>query len=53
MTSVRWSSVRLVRWEKRGLWVYYSLDRETLARAASYLDGLLSGRKALAGMGTG
>src|SRR5205807_2369418 len=44
---------RLVKWEKRGLWVYYSLNRETLARAASYLGGLLSGQNVLAGIGTG
>jgi ArsR family transcriptional regulator len=37
---------RLVRWEKRGLWVYYSLDRETLGGLASYLDGLLPIHKA-------
>ena len=34
--------VRLVAWEKRGLWVYYSLDRATLELAAAYLNGLLS-----------
>jgi ArsR family transcriptional regulator, arsenate/arsenite/antimonite-responsive transcriptional repressor len=33
---------RLVTWEKRGLWVYYSLDRTTLERAAGYLSKLLS-----------
>ena len=32
----------LVKWEKRGLWVYYSLDRATLEHAASYLNNLLS-----------
>lgn len=32
----------LVTWEKRGLWVYYSLDRTTLEQAASYLNNLLS-----------
>ena len=31
---------RLVTWEKRGLWVYYALNRETLAAAADYLTGL-------------
>lgn len=34
---------RLVRWEKRGLWVYYSLDHDTLAQVASYLTGLPAG----------
>jgi ArsR family transcriptional regulator len=33
---------RLVTWEKRGLWVYYSLDRTTLEQAAGYLSKLLS-----------
>jgi ArsR family transcriptional regulator, arsenate/arsenite/antimonite-responsive transcriptional repressor len=33
---------RLVTWEKRGLWVYYSLDRATLEQATSYLGNLLS-----------
>ncbi len=33
---------RLVTWEKRGLWVYYSLDRATLGQAARYLSGLLA-----------
>jgi ArsR family transcriptional regulator len=32
----------LVTCEKRGLWVYYSLDRNTLERAAGYLNRLLS-----------
>jgi ArsR family transcriptional regulator, arsenate/arsenite/antimonite-responsive transcriptional repressor len=32
----------LVTWEKRGLWVYYSLDRATLERATAYLSNLLS-----------
>jgi len=32
----------LVTWEKRGLWVYYSLDRATLDQATSYLGNLLS-----------
>ncbi|MDQ6694237.1 MAG: metalloregulator ArsR/SmtB family transcription factor [Chloroflexota bacterium] len=32
----------LVTWEKRGLWVYYSLDRHTLEQATIYLNGLLS-----------
>lgn len=31
----------LVHSEKRGLWVYYSLNRETLEKAASYMGGLL------------
>lgn len=34
----------LVHWEKRGLWVYYSPNRETLAEAANYLSGLVSER---------
>ncbi|MFL5732247.1 MAG: ArsR/SmtB family transcription factor [Chloroflexia bacterium] len=33
---------RLVTWEKRGLWVYYSLDRATLEQATLYLSNLLS-----------
>ncbi len=33
---------RLVLWEKRGLWVYYSLNRETLAQATRYLHTLLA-----------
>lgn len=33
---------RLVTSEKRGLWVYYSLDRARLEQAASYLNSLLS-----------
>jgi ArsR family transcriptional regulator len=33
---------QLVTWEKRGLWVYYSLDRATLERATGYLNNLLS-----------
>lgn len=33
---------KLVTWEKRGLWVYYSLDHATLERATSYLNNLLS-----------
>ena len=40
---------RLVNWEKRGLWVYYSLNREVLGQAAGYLNGLLSEPKVLAG----
>jgi ArsR family transcriptional regulator len=32
----------LVTWEKRGLWVYYSLNRDVLGEVASYLNGLLS-----------
>ncbi len=32
----------LVNWEKRGLWVYYSLDRPAFEEIASYLNGLLS-----------
>jgi len=33
---------RLVTWEKRGLWVYYSLNPATLGQATSYLNNLLS-----------
>ena len=32
----------LVMWEKRGLWVYYSLNRPTLEQATAYLNNLLS-----------
>ena len=32
----------LVLWERRGLWVYYSLHRETLAQATHYLHKLLA-----------
>lgn len=39
---------RLVTWEKRGLWVYYSLDRSTLEQATSYLGNLLSLSKSTA-----
>lgn len=35
---------RLVEWEKRGLWVYYSLNRARLGEVASYIVGLLSRR---------
>ncbi len=38
---------RLVNWEKRGLWVYYSLNHEVLQQASSYLAGLLSQSKVL------
>jgi ArsR family transcriptional regulator len=31
----------LVAWEKRGLWVYYSLNRDTFNRASAYLSNLL------------
>ncbi len=34
--------VKLVHWEKRGLWVYYSLNRAALEPIAGYLDGLLA-----------
>lgn len=36
---------QLVNWEKRGLWVYYSLNRDALERATSYLSGVLSESK--------
>jgi ArsR family transcriptional regulator len=39
----------LVTWEKRGLWVYYALDRTTLAQATAYLSNLLSVSNAIAG----
>lgn len=32
----------LVSWEKRGLWVYYSLNREAFEEVTVYLNGLLS-----------
>lgn len=32
----------LVTWEKRGLWVYYALDRTTLGQISFTLDTLLS-----------
>lgn len=32
----------LVTWEKRGLWVYYSLDRSAFEEVTSYLNDLLS-----------
>jgi ArsR family transcriptional regulator, arsenate/arsenite/antimonite-responsive transcriptional repressor len=31
---------RLVRWEKRGLWVYYSVDPGTLGEVSGFLVGL-------------
>jgi ArsR family transcriptional regulator len=31
---------RLVRWEKRGLWVYYSVDPVTLGVVSGFLTGL-------------
>jgi ArsR family transcriptional regulator len=40
----------LVTTEKRGLWVYYSINRRILDGAASYLDRLVAGR-ALVGAG--
>lgn len=33
---------QLVTWEKRGLWVYYSLNHATLRQTAAYLNSLLS-----------
>jgi ArsR family transcriptional regulator len=40
---------RLVNWEKRGLWVYYSLNRETVGQIAAHLGGLLkAGREPVA-----
>lgn len=35
----------LVNWEKRGLWVYYSLNRDALEQATSYLNVMLSESK--------
>lgn len=32
----------LVTWEKRGLWVYYSIDRSKLEQAAAYLNALVA-----------
>jgi ArsR family transcriptional regulator len=32
----------LVSWEKRGLWVYYSLNRPAFEEMTGYLSGLLS-----------
>ena len=32
----------LVSWEKRGLWVYYSLNRSAFEEMVGYLSGLLS-----------
>jgi ArsR family transcriptional regulator len=31
---------KLVRWEKRGLWVYYSVDPGTLGEVSGFLAGL-------------
>ena len=42
---------RLVTWDKRGLWVYYALDRATLSRAGRYLGGLVAERGQPAGAG--
>ncbi len=39
----------LVTTEKRGLWVYYSINRQVLDRAASYLNGLVRGKAIHAG----
>jgi ArsR family transcriptional regulator len=35
----------MVRWEKRGLWVYYSLNRETLGEVSTHIADLVSSRK--------
>jgi ArsR family transcriptional regulator, arsenate/arsenite/antimonite-responsive transcriptional repressor len=32
----------LVTWEKRGLWVYYSLNRDALGQVTSYLGELVN-----------
>jgi ArsR family transcriptional regulator len=31
----------LVKWEKRGLWVHYSLNTATMERASSFLQGIV------------
>jgi ArsR family transcriptional regulator len=33
---------QLVTWEKRGLWVYYALNRPVLAQVNAHLGGLLA-----------
>jgi ArsR family transcriptional regulator len=40
---------RLVTWEKRGLWVYYALDRAALRQITGTLDALLSRPTAVSG----
>jgi ArsR family transcriptional regulator len=40
---------RLVTWDKRGLWVYYALNRAALGQISFYLDGLLALPTALSG----
>src|SRR5207249_6180255 len=40
----------LVTTEKRGLWVYYSINRRALDGAASYLDRLVAGKAVGAGI---
>jgi ArsR family transcriptional regulator len=32
----------LVSWEKQGLWVYYSLNRDVFEEITGHLNGLLS-----------
>jgi ArsR family transcriptional regulator, arsenate/arsenite/antimonite-responsive transcriptional repressor len=39
----------LVTTEKRGLWVYYSLNRPVLNKAAQYLGGLVMGKSSEVG----
>jgi ArsR family transcriptional regulator len=36
---------RLVRWEKRGLWVYYSIDPATMGEISRFLSGLAHNAK--------
>jgi ArsR family transcriptional regulator len=35
----------LVKWEKRGLWVYYSLNREAMGNLGAHITGLVSAGK--------
>jgi ArsR family transcriptional regulator len=35
----------LVKWEKRGLWVYYSLNREAMGDLGAHISGLVSAGK--------
>src|SRR5437764_10509083 len=42
----------LVTWEKRGLWVYYSLNRAALHQVPDYLGRILPASKSMAGLGS-
>ncbi len=42
----------LVLWEKRGLWVYYSLDLRNLEQTTAFLQGMLPERPASLASGT-